>query len=86
MRFWINLPGPFGVSVGRSARGQARRNLAVRDHERRILAERARKASTRRRQDAWVKANWSWYKYVVAFVWGTIALSVICSVIASAMR
>jgi hypothetical protein len=39
MRFGVRLPGPFFAVFGRSARGQARRNLAVRAHEQRIVAE-----------------------------------------------
>lgn len=38
MRFGVRLPGPFFATFGRTARGQARRNLAVRAHERDILA------------------------------------------------
>lgn len=38
MRFGVRLPGPFFATFGRSARGQARRNLQVRAHERDILA------------------------------------------------
>jgi hypothetical protein len=38
MRFGVRLPGPFFAVFGRSARGQARRNLHVRAHERDILA------------------------------------------------
>lgn len=44
MRFGIRLPGPFFATFGRSARGQARRNLAVRAHEQRILAEMEQRA------------------------------------------
>lgn len=38
MRFGVRLPGPFFATFGRTARGQARRNLSVRAHERDILA------------------------------------------------
>ena len=86
MRFWVNLPGPFGVSFGRTVHSQAKRNLRVRAEMRRLEyiqahaaeIEAARHAEGIRRgaiRDARIVSFLRWFRIVVT-VWVAVAVLV----------